>query len=259
MHTLMWWTVWGLVVGIGLFGLKESSRASLHLILALPLLSGAAAAAILRVRHEYQEALQHAKWLAISSGFLLLGSGYLYLRTEAFGPFATGTQHKAFLESTFEMSVPEVERAIGRKLSIPASERQDPDGLKEWVLGILPLPERPPESRTLNHLIVYGVPGEARFEFTKGKLGKIELVFDNTSKEDTGPLLRRIRDDLEKTYKPAEPAAVRAPFLYRKEAVEAVVDDTVVDSSHEQVQVRLTYLPFLEKEPGPLTVNAQVF
>ena len=259
MHTLMWWTVWGLVVGIGLFGLKESGRTSLHLVLALPLLSGAAAAAILRIRHEYQEALQHAKWLAISSVFLLLGSGYLYLRTEAFGPFATGTRHKAFLESTFEMSVPEVERAIGRKLSVPATERQDPDGLKEWILGILPLPERPPELRTLPHLVVYGVQGEARFEFTRGKLGKVELVFNNTSKEETGPLLQRIRDDLEKTYKLAEPAAAKVPFLYHKEAVEAVVEDAAVNSSHEQIQVRLTYLPFLEKEPGPLTVSAQAF
>lgn len=259
MHTLAWWTLWGLAVGVGLFGLKQSLHESLHLILALPLLSGAAAAAVLRLRHEYRQLLQHAKWLAISSALLFLGSGLLYLRTQAFGPFATGTPHKAFLGSTFEMSIPEVERAIGRTLSVPAAETQDPEGLKEWLLGILPLPARPAEVRTLKPLVVYGVPAEARFEFSRGKLARVGVVFNNTSKEATGPLLQRIRDDLGKTYTPAEPAGSRAPFVYQKEAVEAVIEDASADSAHDQLQVRLTYLPFQDKEPGPLTVDTQAF
>jgi len=41
MHrTLIWWSIWG-GGGIGLFGLQEAHRNGIHLILSLPLLTGA--------------------------------------------------------------------------------------------------------------------------------------------------------------------------------------------------------------------------
>src|SRR3954469_7404816 len=98
MHkTLVWWSLWGMVVGMGLVGLKEAQRNCLHLLLAVPLLTGALAAAILRLKHEYHEVLMHAKWVGISGALLLLSSGYAYLKTGAYGPFATASPCRAFL------------------------------------------------------------------------------------------------------------------------------------------------------------------
>src|SRR3979411_2905912 len=115
MHkTMWWWSIWGLVVGIGFFGLQEAHRNPLHRILAFPLLSGAVAAAVLRLRHEYHEAMLHAKWVLVSAALLLLGGGYMYLKAEGYGPFSTASAHKAFLGTTFGMSLPEVERVLGR-------------------------------------------------------------------------------------------------------------------------------------------------
>src|SRR5262245_38489075 len=117
MHTtLMWWSLWGLVIGIGLFGLQEAPRNSIHWMLSLPLLTGAMAAAVLRLKHEYKEAMMHAKWIGLTGVLFLFGTGYLYVKTQAYGPFATATEHRAFLNATFGMSVPEVERALNRKL-----------------------------------------------------------------------------------------------------------------------------------------------
>src|SRR5437773_7675827 len=113
MRSILWWGVWGMVVGIGVLGLRESSHTSLHFLIAMPLLTGALAAAAVRIRHEYHEAMQNAKWLLISSGFFVLSSGILYLRAEAMGPFRMGSAHKAILGATFEMSAREVERAVG--------------------------------------------------------------------------------------------------------------------------------------------------
>src|ERR1700676_418859 len=145
--TLIWWSLWGLVVGIGLFGLQEAHHHSIHLIIAFPLLAGAAAAAGMRLKHEYHEVMLHAKWVAVSSGLLLLGSGYVYLKAEAYGPFATASPHKAFLGSRFEMSAPEVERALGRKIYAPDSDRSGPEGVKDWIFEALPDFEHKTESR----------------------------------------------------------------------------------------------------------------
>src|SRR5258708_26864022 len=115
MHkTIVWWSLWGMAVGMGLFGLQEVHQNSLHLILALPLLTGALAAAVLRLKHEYHEALLHAKWLVVSGGLLLLSSRYAYMKTEADGPVGTATAHKAFSGTRFRMSAPGVGRPAGR-------------------------------------------------------------------------------------------------------------------------------------------------
>lgn len=256
MHTMVWWSVWGLVVGIGLFGLKESQRASLHLILALPLLTGAIASAILRLRHEYHQVIQHAKWALLSTLFLFSGTGFLYIKSEAFGPFASGSTHRAFLKTTFEMSIPEVERTLGRKLSTTLPEKPAPDGIKEWLMDMVPNPGLGTEVRTLPHVLLYNVPCIAKFEFVRGKLAKVTVNFQATNRREADRLLERIEEELSKDYKPVVPSEGK---VYRKDAVEATVTDTLFDRRRHQVEVQLQYLPLAQPKAVPLTANVQVF
>jgi hypothetical protein len=256
-HTMMWWSIWGLVVGIGLFGLQEAHRNSIHLILAFPLLTGATAAAVIRLRHEYHEAMLHAKWVVVSSGLLLLGTGYMYLRSEGYGPFASGTTHKAFLGATFEMSAPEVERALGRKLSV-TGENSAPEGLRDWMVELVPDFERRAESRLLPDITLYHIPCKARFDFAAGKLARVAVEFQPRTPVEAIDLVQEMRDDLSKDYQ-FVPTPRRSPILYRKEAVDATIDKTPVDALHQQVSVVLQYLPFADKQAGPLAVESHAF
>lgn len=259
--TMIWWSIWGLVMGIGLFGLQEAHRNSVHLIMAIPLLTGAAAAAVVRIKHEYRAAMQNARWMVISAGVFVLGSGYLYLKEAGYGPFATATAHKAFLGSTFGMSLPEVERSIGRKLYNSNMERVSPEGLKEWVLELIPDLDHRAEIRVLPDLVVYRVPCQARFEFVGGKLAKIDVEFQPTAPTETPVLLQRVQEDMDKEYQRAE---VPAPgpaglILYRKESVDASILKTPIDPLHEQLSVQLQYLPLADKKPGSLEVETKAF
>jgi hypothetical protein len=262
MHkSIVWWSIWGLLVGTGLFGLKESQRESIHLILALPLLTGAIAAAFLRLKHEYHEAMLHAKWVALSSTLFLIGSGYLYLKAEAYGPFANASAHRAFMGTTFEMSVREVERAVGRRLSSSTSEHSTPEGLKEWVFEMLPDFDGKSESRFLQDVAVYEVPCKVRFDFTGGRLGRVEVAFRPTTTSDSRMLLQKVLSDVEKDYKRVDtpPPAGESTLLFRKESVDAGITHAAVDPHHQQISVLLQYLPLAEKRPGILTVNASAF
>jgi hypothetical protein len=253
MHgTMVWWSLWGLIVGIALFGLQETHRNSIHWMLSLPLLTGALAAAALRLKHEYHEAMVHAKWVGLSAGLFLLGMGSLYLKAQAYGPFATATSHRAFLGATFGMSIAEVERALGRKLS--ASQ----GGLRERVLSMIPDLEKAPETRSMD-LVAYRVPSKARFEFVGGQLAKVALAFQPTTAGDTAALSRRIQEDLEKDYKRVETSGPEGSVLYRKEAVDASLVQTPVDPLHQQLTVHLQYMPLADQRPGPLTVEAKLF
>ena len=254
MHTVIWWSVWGLVVGISLFGLEEARGHSIHMIISLPLLSGALAAAALRLKHEYHEAMQHARWVLFTIVFLSLGSGYVYLKTGAYGPFATGTSHKAFLQTTFEMSVSEVERALGRPLTEEVPDKANDEGLKDWLFEMIPGPSRPVLERLLPELSIYHVPCQARFVFFRGKLSRVSVEFKKTTHEETDQLVRLAQQDLEREYKPAG-----SGMVYRKEAVEATIARTPTDPDNEQVIVTLQYLPFASQKPPLLTADTQVF
>jgi hypothetical protein len=267
MHTILWWTVWGLVVGLGLLGLRESLHHPLHLIVAVPLISGALAAAVKRLHHEYHAAILHAKWLLISSLFLTLGGGYVYLKGQAYGPFATASSHRAFMRCTFEMSIPEVERALGRKLQSADPTPFEPAGLTDWLFEIIPLPGRPLEVRLLPDLLIYRVPCTARFEFVQGKLSQVALRFDKTNWEETAALLQHLREDLAKDYQSVQAdiqaashkKAVAAPEVYRKDCVEAALSRETVGAHQSQVNVVLQYLPLAEEKPKPLSIDVQVF
>jgi hypothetical protein len=264
MRTLIWWSVWGLVVGIGLFGLRESQRQSLHLLLAVPLLTGAVAAAVLRLKHEYHEALQHARWIFFSSLFLFLGTGYIYLKSEAYGPFATGTSHKAFLGTTFGMSVPEVERTLQRKLVRGPSglpEKSSPESIKDWVIDMVPRPSEESDLRLLPELVAYHVPAQARFQFIRGMLGRVEVQFQKTERDETKLLVQRLREDLIKSYtvEADAPDAALPVLVFRKDDVVATIQPNPAGSDVLQVGVVLQYLPLAEKRSDPLSVNAQLF
>jgi hypothetical protein len=262
MHsTLIWWTIWGMILGIGLFGLQEARGHSAHLIVAIPLVTGALAAAVLRIKHEYREAVQHAKWVVVSAIVLLLGSGYMYLKAEAYGPFATAGVHKAFLGSSFEMSIPEVQRSLGRKLVPVAAERPASEGFKSWLLGIIPDLEKKSETRILPELVVYSVPGKARFDFVGGKLGRVHVEFEPTTVKEAGRLAGRVHEDFAKEYRKVDVSASSSSrsTLYRKDAVEAVVVQNVLDHYHRQIAVNIQYLPLAPKNAGPLRVKAKAF
>jgi len=259
MHTLVWWSVWGLVIGTALFGLQQSKTYSISLILAIPLLTGALAAAVLKLRHEYQEALEHAKWFALTLLFFLLGSGYLYLKTRNVGPFATASTHKAFLGVTFEMSIHEVERALGRKLITPfPTASQSPESIKDWVIELLPQMEQPLEVRTLSGLVLYGVNAQGRFEFNHGRLAVVEIAFEPKSISTLPPLMDHLREELAKTYK-AVPRHHEPPLVYRKEAIEAILIPKRIDEGHVQVTIRLRYLPLVDTSLEPLAASTEVF
>jgi hypothetical protein len=261
MHTtLIWWSAWGLVVGIGFFGLQEAQRHSIHWILSLPILTGAGAAAILRLKHEYKEAIAHAKWMGLSTVLLLVGMGSLYLKTEARGPFASATAHRAFLGTTFEMSLPEVERTVGRRL-VASGESSMPEGLKDWIMELVPDHGSRIDKRTLSDLLVYGFPCRAHFEFVSGKLARVTLEFLPTARADTRALRESLESGLAKDYKriDAVSSAGTGAVLFRKDAVDASLVQIPSDPLHQQLTVVLQYLPLAESGPGPLAVNSKVF
>lgn len=258
MHrTLVWWSLWGLVVGIGLFGLQEAHYHSIHFIIAFPLLTGAGAAAVMRLKHEYHEAMLHAKWVLISSVLLLLGSGYVYLKAEAYGPFSTASTTRAFLGTRFEMSPPEVERTLGRRLETTEADRSGQDGFKDWIVDVLPDFEHKTESRVLPELVVYHVPGKARFDFVGGKLAKVTLEFQPTAASETPALQERIQTDLSQEYQRGD-VSPRA-IVYKKPQVDATLVLAPIDPQHQQLSVVLQYLPLADQTPGPLTVDTKAF
>src|SRR5437763_1022207 len=140
MRTIIWWTLWGLAVATGLIALLEAQRNIFHLLIALPILCGTAAAGLKRIRYEYKEALEHAKWAVVTGCFLIAGMGYVYLKANGVGPFGTGTSHKAFLGTTFGMSLPEVERALGRPLAEADLDKPLTERAESWVLDAMPVP-----------------------------------------------------------------------------------------------------------------------
>jgi hypothetical protein len=261
MHTVIWWGIWGLVVGAGLFGLKESSRNNLHLLLAVPLLSAAAAAAAARMKHGYHEAMAHAKWVAVISPFLLVGMGYLYLRAEGFGPFSGATANRAFLQATFGMSIPEVERAIGHGLIPTEPDKFASPELHEWILDRILESRKPHEERLLPNLAVYHEPCQARFAFFDGRLGKVEIDFDRLTKEEAATLMQQIDADLSRTYsaEAAQSPADTTTRRYKKESVEASVLSVQADPLHQVIEIIVTYLPLTTQQTDPVALNAQVF
>ncbi len=262
MRTIVWWAVWGLVVSAGVIGLLETTPHHVHLLLAFPLLTGAAAAALLRMKYEYEHAVQHAKWLVLSSIFLMSGMGYLYTKANAYGPFSTGTTHKAFLGTTFGMSIPEVERALGRRINGEESEKPIQERAQDWILQVLPLPEHPSEGRFELPLTLYHIPCKTLFLFKKGKLGRVEVQFESLPAKEGAALVGRLREELEKEYKPAESETSRKgkpPLVFRKESVEAAIEIFRTEAHHARVRATLQYLPFLEAPPPALSVEANAF
>jgi hypothetical protein len=261
MHqTITWWTIWGLVVGVAIFGLKESALHSLHYVIAIPLLCGAVAAAFIRLKHEYHAAIVHAKWATITTGLLLVGSGYVYLRAEGIGPFATATEHRAFLGTRFGMSPREVERTIGRPLGLDEHTPTLHSGLVEWVAGLIPQQRTKQDVRELQGVVVYRVPCSARFGFVDEKLGRVEIEFETLGPLGSKALLERIHEALAKDYRIDEAkASGDEPIVYRKPSVEAIVSRHPIENDRFQVSVMLQYLPLAVPTPAPLAVNAQVF
>jgi|GEM_PF-1998352 len=180
---IFWWTLWGLALGAGLFSLKESFRLNLYLLLAMPLLAGSAAAAVSRLNHEYHKAAAQAKWLALGAPIALLGLALLYIRAGGYGPFATGGTQRAFLGVTFGMSVPEVERALDRRLVPVEAPKELPSMVNEWLTEIV-VPSRRSQTRyILPDLELFGIAGQARLDFVEGRLGRTQLEFPHLAPE----------------------------------------------------------------------------
>jgi hypothetical protein len=255
MRTIVWWTVWGLVLAVVGIGLLEAPRNHFLLLLAVPLLTGAAAAALLRIEYEYHHALQHAKWLGVSSLLLLGGMGILYMKAHASGPFATGSAHKAILGATFEMSLPEVERALDRKLVGDSANKTLQDSAHGWVLEALSLPGLETQESYSLPISIYRFPCQASFQFLRGKLGKVRLDFEPMRRKESAALLERVTEDLHKDYKPVPDATL----TYEKESVRMTMALARTESGRSQVSITLQYLPFISQEPPPVSVEANVF
>jgi hypothetical protein len=263
MHTIVWWGVWGLVVSAGLVGLLENAPHHLHLLLALPILTAAMAAALIRLNYEYHQAIQHAKRLVISSLVLMTGLGCLYVKARALGPFATGTTQKAFLGTTFGMSLPETERALGRRLHEDQEEDKPlQERAQDWLLEALPLPGHPVETSFAMPLTLYRVPCKTIFAYKKGKLARVELEFDTLPTHAAELLVGKIRAELEKDYRPMPDAAGHKPafpLVFEKESAESKIEIFRTDPHYLRVRVTLQYLPFMDAPAPALSVEANVF
>ena len=155
------------------------------------------------------------------------------------------------------MSVPEVERVLGRSLTDGGMDKALADQAQEWILEALPLPLHKPNERYSLPVTLYEVPAHAIFHFDQRKLGRVEVQFQPTTSEKTTELARQIREELAKEYRPADD--LPRPQSYRKEAVEAVLTSTPLDSQRFGLRVVLQYLPFVSEAPQPVVVQSNVF
>lgn len=262
MRTILWWAVWGLVVSIGIIGLLERGPHHLNLLAAIPLLTGAIAAGLIRVEHEYRHAIEHAKWVGVSALFLIVSLGFVYVKGNAVGPFATGTKHKAILGTTFGMSVPEVERVLGRRLAATEGEEHFKDQAHQWVLDALPTVAHPLETRYAIPLTIYQTPGEAAFYFYRGKLGKVQIAFDPRSQEDISGLRQRLQRELAREYrdvKSSPAGSLENRLVFSKDAVEAVVTSHPAENGQMALTVTLKYEPTTPHQATALAVEANLF
>lgn len=260
MRSIVWWTVWGLVLAVGLLGLLEFPQNHYFLIMALPLLTGSMAAGLHRMQHEYKHAIEHAKWAGVSSLFLLASVGFLYAKAQAYGPFSTGSSHKALLGTTFGMSVPEVERTLGRPLREKPLTGAIHEKAHEWLSEALPLPGEKSEVYALP-VEVFGKKSQITFQFDRKQLARVELQFIPLSAESAMELKRKLMEELQKDYRLQEESTQQglSRIRFSKEAVEAKL---LVGSSTEKpinLQVVLDYLPLAEQRQPALNVTANVF
>lgn len=261
MRSIVWWTVWGLVMAVGAIGLLEFHRSHYFLVLSIPLLTGAIAAAVHRLEHEYRHAIEHAKWAGVSAVFLLAAVGFLYLKAHAIGPFTTGTPHKALLGTTFGMSVPEVERTLGRKLRVNPAEGALQEKAHEWLAEALPLPrERSDESYSLP-VNVFGARSRITFHFDKRRLARVELQFMPARSEEATRIRLKILEELSKDYKLTEESTKEelSRYRYAKESVDALLIAGEGSDKLTNIRVVLDYIPTEEQAPAPLAAESNVF
>lgn len=261
MRSIVWWSVWGLVLAVGAIGLLEFPRSHYFLILSLPLLTGAVAAAIHRLEHEYRHAMEHAKWMGVSAIFLVGAMGFLYFKVHAYGPFSTATKHKALMGVTFGMSVPEVERALGRPLRSQAVEGALQEKAHEWLLEALPLPvEKSGESFSVFGNL-FGNRSQLTFYFEKRQLSRVEVQFVPGSKETMADLQKKVVEALGKDYVLKE-ESTRDGFTRMEFAKEAVETHLVSGTGSDRLatlRLGMEYLPLVEQARPPLTADTNVF
>lgn len=259
MRTIVWWTVWGLAISVGVVALFEAAPHHANLLVAIPLISGSIAAAFIRIEHEYRHALEHAKWLGLSLVFLIAGVGYVYLKANARGPFSTGTSCRALLGTTFGMSVPEVERALHRRLTAEHEDVSLAEQAHRWVLESLPAIAREPQAKYTIPLTVYANPARATFEFEKGQLAKVDLELESPNVSSATELYQTLQNDLAKEYRLAQSEEKSPVAHYRKELVDATLSKSAAEGKPTVIVVSLQYLPALQEAPAPLAVSANVF
>ncbi len=261
MRSIVWWTVWGLVLAISLLGLLEFQRSRYFLVLSIPLLTGAIAAAIHRLEHEYRHALEHAKWAVVSALFLLAAIGFLYLKARAYGPFSTATSHKALLGTTFGMSLPEVERKLGRKLRERSVEGALQERAHEWLWEALPIPQGRSGEQYSLPVMVYGTRSRVTFYFERRKLNRVELQFLPMNKNEASVIRVKLHEELLKEYALSKERAERelTERRYTKETVEATVVMAPGSDRLVNIRVLLEYLPTVEEAPAPLRAEANIF
>ncbi|MBN1209172.1 MAG: hypothetical protein JXB05_30220 [Myxococcaceae bacterium] len=134
----------------------------------------------------------------------------LYMHDRRLGPFATGTNVKAFLGTTFEMSRQEVERTLGKRLL------SCPD-VKSLEGGSLPIPtfiwQCEAESVDLDlaahewsgfvpDLYVYETQAFGSFQFFDRRLTGVGVHFKPFGVNDGERLIRTVIEAVERSYGP---------------------------------------------------------
>jgi hypothetical protein len=246
-----------------MYALQESFRHSYYFLVAMPLLSGSIAAAISRLSHEYRKAAAQIRWLAIAAPVALLGLALLYVRAAAYGPFAKGGTQRAFLGATFGMSVPEVERAVDRRLIPLDTPTELPGGVSEWFYDLVSHTTRVRTQYLLPDLQLVGAPCQARLDFFGGRLAHVQIEFDKVPHDSAPGLAAKLRDELGHDYQPIQisspsiSSAGLQPSDFKKDDVEAHLLQNQLDAFNDAIAVELTYLPLVQG--NPLRADNHVF
>jgi hypothetical protein len=115
-------------------------------------------------------------------GIIAIAGGVFFWHQAHLWPFSTGTQEQAFLGATFEMSPPEVRRALkrygGQLTTYEAYRRAQPNPAIE-SLDFEPVfaEDRRETSLYMPAIEMYGAKAEAEFVFQENRLSWVDVYF----------------------------------------------------------------------------------
>jgi len=171
--------------------------------------------------------------------------GLMYCKRLRFGPFATGTSNRAILDTTFQMSPPEVERATHRKLL--SHDEYSALGAKAYFPPDWELDDRDLRERTYSQYLVdemlFNQPCQIWLEFFEGELANYEVAYELSSEADQNQLLTKIQGALTESYQPYTPTGKSEdgrflPFYENVSASQKHSRGPIFRNSYAEIELR---------------------